>query len=48
VWLAGDVGVALPLAGGADVAALLGMAVVGFIGGLYRNQPTLVAVMRRR
>lgn len=36
VWVAGDVGVALPLAGGADAAALLGVCLVAFIGWLYR------------
>jgi Glycosyltransferase family 87 len=37
VWVAGNVGVALPLAGGADVAALLGLCLVAFIGWLYRS-----------
>jgi Glycosyltransferase family 87 len=37
VWAAGDLGVAQPLLGGADVAALLGMCVVAFIAWLYRG-----------
>ena len=36
VWVAGDVGVALPLAGGADAAALLGLVALGCMGWLYR------------
>jgi hypothetical protein len=36
VWVAGDIGVALPLAGGADAAAVLGLLGVGFVGWLHR------------
>lgn len=36
VWLTGNVGVALPLAGGADAAAIVGLGIVGYIGWLYR------------
>jgi hypothetical protein len=43
VWVAGDIGAALPLAGGADVAALLGVCVVAFIGWLYRSHRTCLA-----
>lgn len=35
VWVAGNVGVALPLAGGADAAAVLGLVALGSIGWLY-------------
>ena len=36
IWVAGDVGVGLPRAGGADAAALLGVCAVGFMAWLYR------------
>jgi Glycosyltransferase family 87 len=35
VWVAGDIGVGLPSAGGADVAALLGLGAVVYIGWLF-------------
>jgi hypothetical protein len=39
VWVLGDLGVAVPRAGGADVAAIVGLAVVGYVGWLYRDHP---------
>ena len=36
IWVAGDVGVSLPRAGGADAAALLGVVAVAFMVWLYR------------
>jgi hypothetical protein len=51
IWLAGDVGVAAPLAGGADVAALLGVLLVGWIVWLLRaserSAEALVPGLRR-
>ena len=39
IWVAGNIGVALPRAGGADVAALLGLCAVGFITWLFQTHP---------
>lgn len=37
VWVAGDIGVGLPSAGGADIAALLGLGAMAFIGWLFHT-----------
>jgi hypothetical protein len=37
VWIFGDLGVAVPRAGGADLAAILGLGLVGYVSWLYRD-----------